>query len=186
MPGSQQELQTIADRNGSSTPPVPGRTEPPTAGPRSPVPRRRAHASPTPGSRQPLTGMKVLSPTQARSCAWDTHAHPGSVGDRKVVDAGRLPTMRVEPTVAAPGPVAVGGADRQDVEVGILWPAGKPVEWTAEVVLPPHGPVAAASLGVPASSNMATNPYPGQGLEKCLHHWLCEDGTYIGDFCSYG
>ena len=49
------------------------------------------------------------------------HAHPGSVGDRKVVDTGRLPTMRVEPTVAAAGLVAVGGADRQDVEVGILW-----------------------------------------------------------------
>ncbi len=49
------------------------------------------------------------------------HAHPGSVEDRKVVDAGRLPTMRVEPTVAAAGLVAVGGADRQDVEIGILW-----------------------------------------------------------------
>lgn len=49
------------------------------------------------------------------------HAHPGSVEDRQVVDAGRPPTMRVEPTVATAGLVAVGGADRQDVEVGILW-----------------------------------------------------------------
>lgn len=48
------------------------------------------------------------------------HVHPDSVEDRKIIDAGRLSTMRVEPAVAAASLMAVGGTDRQDVEGGIL------------------------------------------------------------------
>ena len=79
-----------------------------------PVPADARQSAATPGNEGDVTDSGPVVRV-------GHHAHPGSVEDRQVVDAGRPPTMRVEPTVAAAGLVAVGGADRQDVEVGILW-----------------------------------------------------------------